>query len=164
MSDNRTKAEILVGLLKEKHLMVSAAESLTGGLIAKKITDVSGASAVFECGVCSYSNRIKHAVLGVREETLSAFSEYSHECAREMAEGIRRLAGSDIGIATTGIAGPDGGTEEKPVGTVYVGISTKNDTKSYLLSLGSGNSRETIRELSAEHAVAFAIEAAESIV
>ena len=93
----------LVKLLKEKGMKASSAESLTGGLVSKLITDVSGASEVFECGVCSYSNRIKHEVLGVSSETLKSFTEYSEECAKEMASGVRRLAGADIGISTTGL-------------------------------------------------------------
>ena len=139
----------LVELLKEKGMKVSCAESLTGGLVSKLITDVPGASTVFECGVCSYSNRIKHEVLGVSDETLSSCTEYSEECASEMAEGVRRLSGADIGISTTGIAGPGGGTEEKPVGTVYVGISTKNVTMPRKLYLGELGTREEIRRASA---------------
>lgn len=161
MSEPITTAERLVAYLKQNHQTVATAESLTGGLVSKKITDVSGASAVFECGVCSYSNRIKQEVLGVREETLSVFSEYSHECACEMAQGVRLLSGASVGIATTGIAGPSGGTPERPVGTVYVGISTEHDTKSYLLSLGSDRTRADIRELSAEQALALALAALE---
>ncbi len=159
MSDKLTVAEQLVTRLREQHRHIAVAESLTGGLVAKKITDVPGASEVFECGICSYSNRIKHAVLGVSEATLSEYSEYSHACAREMAQGVRNLAGADIGVSTTGLAGPGGGTPEKPVGTVYVGISTENDTKSYCLSLGSDLSRSEIRELSAEKALLLAFEA-----
>ena len=159
MSDKLTVAEQLVTRLREQHRHIAVAESLTGGLVAKKITDVPGASEVFECGICSYSNRIKHAVLGVSEATLSEYSEYSHACAREMAQGVRNLAGADIGVSTTGLAGPGGGTPEKPVGTVYVGISTENDTKSYCLSLGSDLNRAEIRELSAEKALLLALEA-----
>ena len=157
MEEKKTAYE-LVELLKKRGLKAATAESLTGGLLSKLITDTSGASQVFECGVCSYSNRIKHEVLGVSEETLEKYTEYSHECAREMAQGIRRLSGADIGIATTGLAGPSGGTEEKPVGTVYVGISTKNDTRSFELRLGAELTRAEIRESSAERALAFAFD------
>ena len=157
MEEKKTAYE-LVELLKKRGLKAATAESLTGGLLSKLITDISGASQVFECGVCSYSNRIKREVLGVSEETLEKFTEYSHACAREMSQGIRRLSGADIGIATTGIAGPSGGTEEKPVGTVYVGISTKNDTNSFELKLGADLSRAEIRECSAEQALALALE------
>ncbi len=156
MTQSRTAYE-LAELLKKRNMKAASAESLTGGLVSKRITDIPGASQIFELGVCSYSNRIKHEVLGVSEETLEKYSEYSHECAREMAEGVRRLSGADIGIATTGLAGPSGGTEEKPVGTVYVGISTRNDTKSFELRLGEKLSREEIRVLSAEKALSLAL-------
>lgn len=149
----------LVQLLREKNMKVSGAESLTGGLVSKLITDVSGASSVFECGVCSYSNRIKHEILGVSTQTLEVFTEYSEECAREMADGVRRLSGADIGIATTGIAGPSGGSEEKPVGTVYVGISTKNDTKAYEFCLKEYGSRTEIRNITAACALFLGYEA-----
>ena len=156
MSDKLTVAEQLVTRLREQHRHIAVAESLTGGLVAKKITDVPGASEVFECGICSYSNRIKHAVLGVSEATLSEYSEYSHACAREMAQGVRNLAGADIGVSTTGLAGPGGGTPEKPVGTVYVGVSTAHDTVCCRLQLDSSLSREEIREASAESALSLA--------
>ena len=149
----------LVELLREKEMRVSSAESLTGGLVSKLITDVSGASSVFECGVCSYSNRIKHEILGVNTLTLESFTEYSEECALEMADGVRRLSGADIGIATTGIAGPSGGSEEKPVGTVYVGISAKNDTKAYEFQLGEYGSRAEIRKIAAACALFLGYEA-----
>lgn len=158
MPKSVTIAEKLVAQLKLAQCKAATAESLTGGLIAKKITDIAGASEVFECGVCSYSNRIKHEVLGVSESTLATDTEYSHACAKEMAQGVRRLAGADIGIATTGLAGPSGGTPDQPVGTVYVGISTEHDTQTYRLSLGSEKSRVEIRELSAEKALSLALE------
>ena len=149
----------LVKLLKEKGMKASSAESLTGGLVSKLITDVSGASEVFECGVCSYSNRIKHEVLGVSSETLKSFTEYSEECAKEMASGVRRLAGADIGISTTGIAGPGGGSKEKPVGTVYVGISTKNDTNAYEFRMGEYGGRAEIRKAAVACALFLGYEA-----
>lgn len=157
MSENNTAYE-LVMFLKDKQIKASTAESLTGGLVSGLITDISGASQVFECGVCSYSNRVKHEVLEVTEQTLEQYTEYSPECAKEMAEGIRRLSGAELGISTTGIAGPAGGTDEKPVGTVYVGISIKNDTRAYELRLGSELSRTQIRELSAAKALSLALE------
>ena len=118
--------EKLVKKLISKGLKISAAESCTGGLISEMITRVSGSSAVFECGVCSYSNKIKINVVGVTPGTIDKYTEVSIPCAEEMAEGVRKLSGADIGISTTGVAGPTGGTEENPVGTVYVGFSTKD--------------------------------------
>ncbi len=157
-----SNAKKLVCLLKEKQMKISCAESLTGGLVSKKITDIPGASAVFECGVCSYSNRIKHQVLGVSEQILRQYSEYSLQCAAEMAKGVRRLAGSDIGVSTSGIAGPGGSTAEKPVGTVYVGVSTKDDTKAFALCLGEEKTREEIRELASDQALQLALNALEN--
>lgn len=116
----------LVKALHEKNLKIATAESITGGLVSKRITEVSGSSEVFECGICSYSNNIKHSVLGVSQETLDTFTEYSAETALEMAKGVRRISGADIGISTTGIAGPNGGTDEKPVGLVYVALIDDN--------------------------------------
>ena len=89
-----------VEVLKKKGLKSATAESLTGGLVSKRITEVSGASQVFECGVCSYSNRIKHELLGVPSDVLETYTEYSSQTAEAMANGIRRLSGADIGIST----------------------------------------------------------------
>lgn len=153
----------LVHKLKEKHLKIAIAESLTGGLVSKRITEVSGASEVIECGVCSYSNRIKHEILGVSAETLEKYTEYSSQTAVEMADGVRRLSGADIGVSTTGIAGPNGGTDEKPVGLVYVGISTKDYSfaKELRLSRGFPDERELIRYLASSHALYLALKCAD---
>lgn len=115
---------LLVKELKSKGLKIATAESCTGGLISKMITDVSGASEVFDCGVCSYANEIKAKVLKVSETDLNTKGAVSKEVAMQMAQGVRELSGADIGISTTGIAGPTGGSKLKPVGTVYVGVST----------------------------------------
>lgn len=114
----------LVKVLKEKNLKIAVAESCTGGYVTKRITGIAGASEVFDCGVCSYANEIKHRLLGVSEETLEHFGAVSEETAREMANGIRALAKADIGISVTGIAGPSGGTKDKPVGLIYIGVSS----------------------------------------
>lgn len=145
----------LVKALHEKNLKIATAESITGGLVSKRITEVSGSSEVFECGICSYSNNIKHSVLGVSQETLDTFTEYSAETALEMAKGFRRISGADIGISTTGIAGPNGGTDEKPVGLVYVAVDSDNysDVKKLLLSRGFSEEREFIRYLASSHAL-----------
>ena len=121
----------LVKELTAKNLKIATAESCTGGLISKMITDVSGASGVFDCGVCSYANEIKEKVLGVSTEALRTYGAVSEAVALQMAEGVRKLSCADIGISTTGIAGPTGGTELKPVGTVYIGVSTVS--KNYVL-------------------------------
>lgn len=150
-----------VELLKEKGLKAATAESLTGGLVSERITEVSGASQVFECGVCSYSNRIKHEILGVPGEVLEKYTEYSEETAAEMAKGIRRLSGADIGISTTGIAGPAGGTPEKPVGLVYIGISTEKNTFAKEFNFSSQAepvTRKDIRFLASSCAIFYALE------
>ena len=120
----------IVTLLQSKNLKVSSAESCTGGLISQMITSVPGASSVFELGVCSYSNDIKMKVLEVRKETIAEFTEVSYRCAEEMASGVLKLSGADIAISTTGYAGPSGGTEENPVGTVYIGLARGDEVTS----------------------------------
>lgn len=101
---------------------IATAESCTGGLISAAITSISGSSSAIELGICSYSNRIKTKVLGVSEKILAEKSEYSIECAMAMAKGARELANADFAVSTTGVAGPCGGSEEHPVGEVFVGI------------------------------------------
>ena len=135
----------IVSILKEKGLTLSTAESCTGGLIAKSITDISGCSSVFYGGVVSYDNSVKKNVLGVNKATLESFGAVSYETAREMALGVKKALKTDIGISTTGIAGPTGGTSQKPVGTVYVGIAYGDSVESILLSIDSTLSRDEIR-------------------
>lgn len=121
-------AENVVQLLITRGLTLASAESCTGGLISAEITSVSGASGVFGFGVCTYANEAKMKLLGVKEETLASVGAVSEETAVQMAYGVRKLSGADIGVSVTGIAGPTGGTPEKPVGTVYIGISTQKRT------------------------------------
>ena len=135
----------LVRLLLEKGLTISTAESCTGGLIAKCITDVSGASAVFYGGVVSYDNSVKENVLSVNKDILNSLGAVSAPVACQMASGVRRIMKTDIGISTTGIAGPGGGTPEKPVGTVYIGFAYGDRVESELLTLDSTHSRDEIR-------------------
>ena len=116
-------------VLREKNILIATAESCTGGLIAHTLTNVSGSSEYFERGVVSYSNTAKKELLGVPEELLIEYGAVSEPVARAMAEGIRKRSHVDIGIATTGIAGPTGGTKEKSVGLVYISVSTSTDTK-----------------------------------
>lgn len=115
--------------LTQKKLTIATAESCTGGLIAHTLTNISGSSNYYKRGIISYSNQAKIELLDVKEETLKKHGAVSQETAYEMAEGIRKKSKVDIGISSTGIAGPTGGTKEKPVGLVYIGISTKNKTK-----------------------------------
>ncbi|MBA9075429.1 competence/damage-inducible protein A [Rufibacter quisquiliarum] len=121
--------EAAVGaLLKARNLTISTAESCTGGLVAHKLTSVPGSSAYFTGSVVAYSNEVKKAQLGVPQETLARHGAVSEETVRLMAEGVRRLLNTDIGVATSGIAGPDGGTPEKPVGTIWLAYADAHQT------------------------------------
>ncbi len=146
--------------LSKRHLHIATAESCTGGLISKRITEVSGSSQVFDCGVCSYANEIKQRIVGVSEETLARFGAVSRQTAAEMAAGIRRLSHADIGISTTGIAGPGGGTPEKPVGLVYVGVDCPwhQEVLELKLSRDFPEERELIRWLASSHALYLALQ------
>ena len=155
--DIPTLEETLVTVLKEKGMTFTCAESCTGGLISKRITDVSGASAVFPGGVCSYSNDVKADVLGVSRDTLDKYTAVSEQTAREMADGIRRVMGTDIGVSVTGYAGPGGGTDEDPVGTVYVGVSSSGGTLVKRLSYSSLRDRVFIRRAASSFAMGLAL-------
>ena len=111
---------------EKKKLMFSIAESCTGGYISHMITNVSGASKVFERGVVAYSNKSKIGILGVKASSIEKFGSVSEIIAKQMANGVRRISNTDIGIGVTGIAGPTGGTELKPVGLVYISYSYKD--------------------------------------
>ena len=126
----REKTNVEIGnLLSENGLSLAIAESCTGGLVSHKITNVPGSSNYFDRAVVSYSNRSKLELLDVGEDTLYNHGAVSRPVAREMAEGVKKLAGTEVGLSTTGIAGPGGGTEEKPVGLTYIGISTEDITQ-----------------------------------
>ncbi|MBC8153281.1 MAG: competence/damage-inducible protein A, partial [Bacteroidetes bacterium] len=129
--------ENVVGnLLNAKSLTLGIAESCTGGYVSSRITSVPGSSAYFQGGIISYSNALKISQLGVDPATLEQFGAVSEQTATQMAEGIRRVLSTDVGVATTGIAGPDGGTPDKPVGTVWIAVSTSQRTMTRLLKLG----------------------------
>lgn len=126
--DDVDLVQVVADLLMERGLTISAAESCTGGMFGAAMTDVPGISAVFDRSLVTYSNEAKMQELGVRPETLEKFGAVSEETAREMAEGVRNVSGTDIGVSVTGIAGPDGGTEQKPVGTVYYALAMNGRT------------------------------------
>ncbi len=107
---------------REGGLTLAVAESCTGGLLSKRITDVAGCSDYYLGGVCSYSNSVKMRVLGVKAGTLEAHGAVSQQTAEEMAEGVAHALGADVGVGITGVAGPGGGSEEKPVGLVYISV------------------------------------------
>jgi nicotinamide-nucleotide amidase len=119
-------AAAVVDALKLSGKAVATAESCTGGWLAKSITDISGASAVFHYGIVSYSNGAKESMLGVRNQTLEQHGSVSEPVVREMAKGVLRLSGADISVAVSGIAGPTGGSKEKPVGTVWFAWATRS--------------------------------------
>jgi len=118
----------IINTLKEKNQTITFAESCTGGRVASAFTAISGASAVLNGSVISYANEIKSQWLEVKEETLLKYGAVSKECVKEMLDGVIKMAKADSAIAVSGIAGPTGGTDEKPVGTVYIGIIHKNKT------------------------------------
>lgn len=119
--------EAVVPMLIEKNLKLATAESCTGGLIGKRITNVSGASKVFDCGIISYSNEIKHRLLGVSEEALEKYGAVSEEVAKQMAIGALRISGADIAVSVTGIAGPTSDGTSKPVGLSYIALADKDN-------------------------------------
>lgn len=121
--DNEELAQVVAGKLMDKGLTLSSAESCTGGMFASTMTDIPGISQCFDRGLVTYSNQAKMEELGVGAETLEKFGAVSEEAALEMVEGLQRVSGSDVCISVTGIAGPGGGTEEKPVGLVYIGFA-----------------------------------------
>lgn len=138
-------------LLRGAGLTLAAAESCTGGLLSARIIDRPGSSAYFLEGAVTYSNEAKVSRLGVKEATLRRFGAVSPETAGEMAEGIARSSGADIGVSTTGIAGPEGGSPEKPVGLVYIGLSFRGELN--VEACHFAGSRREIREQSVQRAL-----------
>lgn len=156
--DVESLEEAVVRLLTEKHLTVATAESCTGGLVAKRITDIPGSSAVFHMGTVTYANEIKTKLLGVPEEILKQYGAVSPQTAKRMAQGVRERSGADYGVGITGIAGPDGGTPEKPVGLIYLALSdgqnvwvremrggARGKGRGYLRFLAASNALDMIR-------------------
>ena len=146
-----TLAAAVVNALRAAGKTVACAESLTGGMLASKLVDVPGASSVLGEAYVTYSNEAKMRLLGVSKDTLRQFGAVSAQCAREMAEGARLAAGADFALSTTGIAGPDGGTPEKPVGLVYVGVASTSGCEVQELHLRG--ERDWIRGLTCVNAL-----------
>ena len=142
--------------LTEKGLTVAVAESCTGGLIANRITDVPGASAYFVAGFVTYSNRMKEKILAVPPGIIDEKGAVSEETARRMAEGARTVAATNVGLAVTGIAGPSGGTKEKPVGLVYMGLATEKGT--WVRRCRFSGDRAAIKGQTSEEALAFILD------
>lgn len=142
-------AEHVIRLYAARGMTVAAAESCTGGLIAKCLTDIPGSSAVFSGACVTYTNAVKERLLGVRPETIARETEVSNACAAEMAAGARRVIGTTVGVSTTGYAGPGGGTVRDPVGTVYIGWSTPDAAGSERFCAPAGADRQGVREAAA---------------
>ncbi len=145
--------EIVGQALLQKGWEIACAESCTGGLLTSRLTDVAGSSVYVKGSIVAYSNEIKARLVGVSEETLRAYGAVSRQTAAEMSEGVRRTVGTDVGVGITGIAGPGGGTAEKPVGLVYISVSGHDGTvvqEHHFLG-----SRAEIKRQSAEHALSM---------
>ncbi len=149
--EDETLQSTVVRLLGKRGMTVSTAESCTGGLVAKKLTEVSGASACFHCGAVTYSNDQKERMLGVPHQTLAAHGAVSPEVALAMSRGAKETSGADIGVGITGIAGPGGGSEEKPVGLVYVSVC--GCSRHAVKKLHLRGDREAVRERASLHAL-----------
>jgi PncC family amidohydrolase len=153
VDDLEMAAQSAAGALQRAGLTVATAESCTGGLIAKLLTDSPGSSAYFLAGLVTYSNDAKIRLLGVADQTLSVHGAVSRETARAMAEGCRRCCGSDIALVATGIAGPSGGSAEKPIGLVFVGLAHPGGVEDHELRLAPELGRQGIREAAARWAL-----------
>ena len=153
-----TTAEKLVNRLAELGKTCATAESCTGGGVGSAITSVSGSSAIFWGGVISYDNSVKREVLGVPQDVLETKGAVSAECAQAMAEGVRRLLKTDFAVSITGIAGPGGGSAEKPVGLVWFGIASSDEVKTERLVFPGD--RNAVRAAAVEHALALLLVAA----
>ena len=153
-----TVAQNLVELLAAKGLTCATAESCTGGGVGSAITAVPGSSAVFAGGIISYANEVKERVLGVSRETLATVGAVSSETAAQMAEGARRLLQVDLAVALTGIAGPDGGSDEKPVGLVWFGLATPDGVRTEKAIFRGDRAR--VREQAVVHALGMLLAAA----
>lgn len=156
--DVDTPEAALFELMKQKGMTLATAESCTGGMLGERMTAMAGVSEVYLGGVVTYTNEQKIQLLGVEKNTIDLHTEVSEQCACEMADGARRLLGADVAISTTGYAGPGGGTEQNPVGTVYVAASTKKGTAAIRLSYSGRKSRDYIRSAAASRAFLLAIE------
>ena len=156
-----TAAVRLVKGFSTKGITVGTAESCTGGLIAKLITDVAGSSAVLAGGFVTYTNEVKTKLLGVDPKIFDAHTEVSRACAEAMAKGARARLGCTVAVSATGFAGPGGGNEKDPVGTVYLGIATQNATYSERFSAPEGATRDEVRRAAAMRAMEMLLAAGE---
>ncbi|MBO6674288.1 MAG: CinA family protein [Rhizobiales bacterium] len=152
MADLSLQASALLDTLKAAGLMVATAESCTGGMIAAALTDIAGSSAVVDRGFVTYSNDAKTEMLGVPPDLIATHGAVSELVARAMAEGALTRSNADIAVSVTGVAGPDGGSEDKPVGTVHFGCARKGRATVHSHKLFDGMSRSEVRQASVAHA------------
>lgn len=148
-----SKAADIIAKYTEAGLMIATAESCTGGLIAGALTDIAGSSSVVDRGFLTYSNEAKMDMLGVSSKTLDAHGAVSEQTAHEMAVGALINSRADVSVAVTGIAGPGGGSDEKPVGLVYMGVANNVGVQTYKLLLGADKSRDEIRQATVDRAL-----------
>lgn len=152
-NDISALVEELSTLLLEKNMKMVSAESCTGGLIGAAMTDRAGSSAVYERGFITYSNESKQELLGVRVETIGTYGAVSRQCAEEMALGALKNSHADISISVTGIAGPDGGSDEKPIGLVYSAVALRQNSQIFSFKVVHEGNRSTIRNKTLIHSL-----------
>jgi len=143
-------SEEIAKILIKNDLTIATTESCTGGLLSSKLTDISGSSAFVHLNFVTYSNEAKQKILGVRKETLENFGAVTEDCAYEMAKGLHKVTGADICVSTTGIAGPTGGSENKPVGLMFSTIYTKDKALTYQVKFHPETPRIEMKELFAQ--------------
>ena len=153
-----TYEEDLGKFLTENKLTIATAESCTGGLVSSKLTDVSGSSEYIKLNFVTYANEAKHNILGVSWDILNNFGAVSEQCAEEMANGLHKVTDCDVALCTTGIAGPTGGTKEKPVGLVYISVKYNNIVTIKEIKLPSNTPRKEMKELFANQALKLALD------
>lgn len=156
--DNHSLAALAVETFKSRKMTLSFAESCTGGLASATVVSVAGASEVFFGGIVSYDNSVKRNLLFVDGDILNTVGAVSAECAIQMASGARKQLGTDVAVSVTGIAGPGGGTPQKPVGLVYIGIASSKGKRSLKLVLSDKGDRTAIREAAVGEMLKAAIE------
>ncbi len=150
--------ELLGKFLIENKLTIATAESCTGGLLSSKLTDVSGSSEYIKLNFVTYANEAKYEILGVSWDILNTYGAVSEECAQAMAEGLQKATGCDVALCTTGIAGPTGGTKEKPVGLIYIGLKYNNIITVKEVKLSPQIPRVQMKEEFANQALKFALD------
>lgn len=158
MTDRAALARTFLETCKARDILVATAESCTGGGIIALLTDMPGSSSMVDRGFVTYSNEAKTDMLGVREETLARYGAVSEETAREMAEGALARSRAGIALSVTGIAGPDGGSEDKPVGLVWIGVATKGGQTVARRFLFGNPGRDEVRRMTGVEALAMALE------